>query len=115
MRPSRAGEVKNQVDLFPKIAVPLLVRDVLKPVEVRHRGIVEQNVDPAETPHRKIDQRLTVGWLGEVAGLQGDHRSTVRLNQFNGSFGSRDVHVAPDNGSTLSSERQGGFTPHAPT
>ena len=41
MRPTRAGEVKNKVDLFPKIAVPLLVRNVFEPVEVRHRGVVE--------------------------------------------------------------------------
>jgi len=33
---------------------------VFEPVEVSHRGIVEENVDRAKGVHGKIDHRLTV-------------------------------------------------------
>ena len=37
----RTGEEEHQIDFFPKIAPPLLVGNVLDPIEVRHRGVVE--------------------------------------------------------------------------
>jgi hypothetical protein len=44
-------------------------------VEVRHRRVVEQYVDPAERADDKIDQRVTIGRLREMARLQGHHRA----------------------------------------
>ena len=46
--PRRSGEIEDQVDLFSSVAVPLLVGDVLEPVEVRHRRVVEQHVEMTE-------------------------------------------------------------------
>jgi len=44
---------KNQVYFFPQIAVPFLVGDVFELVEVRHRGVVEQHVDPGKTTEKR--------------------------------------------------------------
>jgi hypothetical protein len=51
----------------PQIAVPFLVGGVFEPVEIRHRGVAEQHVDPPVLAHGGIDQRLTLGRFGQMA------------------------------------------------
>jgi hypothetical protein len=114
VRPRRAGEEEHQVDLFPAIAIPLLVGNVLDPVEVRHRRVVEQYVDPAECAHGEIDQRLAVAWLGELARLQGDHRASRGPNHCDRGFSRVDVETAPDDGCTFPSECHCRRSAHAP-
>jgi hypothetical protein len=99
---------KNTRSTFPQIAVPFFVRDVFEPVEVRHRGVVEQHVDPPVRAHGEIDQGLTRGRFGQVTGLKGDHRSALGADHFSRSFSRGDVHVATDDRRPFSSERQGG-------
>jgi hypothetical protein len=105
---------KNQVYFFPQIAVPFLVGDVFEPVEVRHRSVVEQHIDPPVLAHGEIDQRLALGRFGQMARLKGDHRSALGANHFNRSFSRGDVHVATDDRRTLSSECQGGRAAYTP-
>src|SRR5580693_6751780 len=104
MRPRRTREKEHQIDFFPQIAVPLLVRDVFEPVEVRHGGIVEQHVDPAVRVYGEIDQRLTVGSFGQVTWLEGDHRSTLGADHFSRGFRGGYVYIAADDRSILVSE-----------
>ena len=108
MRPRRTREEEHQIDFFPQIAVPLLVRDVFEPVEVRHRGVVEQHVDPPVLVDGEIDQSLALGGLGQVAWLKGDHRSALGADHFSCGFSRGGVHVATDDRRTLSSECHGG-------
>ncbi len=114
MRPRRTREEEHQIDFFPQIAVPLLVRDVFEPVEVRHGGIVEQHVDPAVRACGEIDQRLTVGRFGQLAGLQRLHRSALPPNHSNGRFRGFDVQIAANDRRPLAREGQGRRTAHAP-
>jgi hypothetical protein len=66
-RLDRVGdEVEDQIRLFPTIAVPFLVGDVLEPIEVRHGRVVEEHVDAAKRAHRKVDQRLAFGRAVDV-------------------------------------------------
>jgi hypothetical protein len=108
LRPRRASEEEHQVDFFPTIAIPLLVGDVLEPVEVCHRSVVEQHVDAAERAHGEVDQRLAVGWLGEMAWLQGGHRTSRSPNQVHCGLRRVDRQIAADDRRTLASERHCG-------
>jgi hypothetical protein len=63
------------------------------------------HVDPVESAHRKIDQRLTLGRLAQIAGLQGDHGSASRANHLNGGFRVVDAQTATDHHSALASKR----------
>lgn len=114
MRPRFTREIKDQVDLVAASAIPLLVRNVFKPVEVRHRGEVEQHVDPAVRAQREVDKRLTVGRLVEPTRLHGDHLSAPIANHLDGGLRRFDGHIATDDRRTLSSERHGSRPAHAP-
>jgi hypothetical protein len=97
IRPRRAGE--NKPDLSPpQIA---LIGDVFEPVEICHRGVVEQHVDPPILAQGGIGQRRTLGRFGQMARLKGDHRSALGANHFKRSSSRGDVHVATDNRRTL--------------
>ena len=63
------------------------------------------HVDPVESAHRKIDQRLTLGRLAQIAGLQGDHGSASRANHLNGGFRVVDAQTATDHHSALATKR----------
>src|SRR5271155_4496843 len=114
MSPRRTREEKYQIDFFPQIAVPLLVRDVFEPVEVRRGSIIEQHVDPAVRAHGKIDQRSTLGGIGQVGWLQGDHRATLSADHFSRGFRGGDVYIAADDRSILVGECEGGRAAYAP-
>jgi NAD-dependent epimerase/dehydratase family protein len=85
----------------------------LEPVEVRHRGVVEQHVDAAKCAHGKIDEGLTIGWVRELARLERDHRSTCFANHGNCGFRRVDVQIASDDRCTLPSECHGRRAAHA--
>jgi hypothetical protein len=74
-------------------------------LKIRHGGIVEEHVDPVESAHCKIDQRLTLGRLAQIAGLQGDHGSASRAKHLNGGFRVVDAQTATDHHSALASKR----------
>jgi hypothetical protein len=114
MRPCRAGEVEHQVHLLPAIAIPFFIGDVFDPVEVRHRGVVEQHVDPAERGGGEIDERLAVGWLREMARLQRNHRSSRGPNHIDCGLGGIDGQIAADDPGAFSSECPRGFAADAP-
>ena len=61
VRPGGAGEVEDEVDLVLPRGSPVLVGEVLEPVEVRPGGEVEQHVDPAELAHRQLDELRALG------------------------------------------------------
>src|SRR5450432_1086672 len=114
VRPSRAREGEDQVHLVATVAVALLVADVLQPIEVRRGGVVEEQVDPAERAHGKVNERLAVGGTAWTTGMQRHHRSARLPNHLNGRLRGLHVQIAPHDRSTLSSEGQGSFTAHAP-
>ena len=114
VRPCRASEVEHEVHLFPAIAIPLVIADVFDPVEVRHCGVVEQYVDPAERADGKINQRLTIGWLREMARLQGNHRALRRPDHVHGGLCSIDGQITSDDHGAFSSECPRGFAADAP-
>jgi hypothetical protein len=68
VRPGRLGEEEDQVDLVAHIEAPLVFRDVLYPIEVRLRGIVEEDVNPAVLADREFtcsaSQALIRDWYG---------------------------------------------------
>jgi hypothetical protein len=105
---------KHQVDFFAKIAVPFLVRDALEPVEVGHRRVVEQHVDPPVGLHREIHQGLTLGRRGQPARMPGDHRSGVAANAIDGRLCRVNTQVASDDRRALSGEGDGGLAADGP-
>src|SRR5205823_8424433 len=70
MWPCGSGEVEDQVDFLSTIAVPLVVGDVFEPVEARHGGVVDENVEMTERLHCEVNKCLTVARHGEVARLE---------------------------------------------
>jgi hypothetical protein len=81
-----------------------LVRNVFEPVEIRHGGIVEEHVDLAKGARRKIDQRLTVDRLTQIAWLRRNHLSAGRANRLDGRFRVADAQTAADRESAFASE-----------
>jgi hypothetical protein len=59
-------------------------------------ALFEEHVDPAKGAHCKTNQRLTVGRLGQIAWLPGDHRSTRAANRLNRGFRVVDLQTAAD-------------------
>jgi hypothetical protein len=113
IRPRSARGIEHQVHFLPAIAIPLLVRDVFEPVEVRHGGIVEEHVDPAKGVRRKINQRLTVDRLTQIAWLRRNHRSAGGANRLDGRFRVADAQTAADHQSAFASEGESGFAANA--
>jgi hypothetical protein len=57
---------------------------------------------------------LTLGWFGQVARLQGDHRSPLGTYHFSCGFRCCDIYITADDQSVLASECQGGWRPTLP-
>jgi hypothetical protein len=64
-----AGEVEHQVDLLLLRGPPLLVGEVLEPVEVGSGGEVEQHIDPAELAYREFDELRAFAGVTETTRL----------------------------------------------
>ena len=111
--PGGAGEVEDQVDLVLLGGSPLLVGEVLEPVEVGPGGEVVQDVDPAELAHRQLDELRALGGIAEATGLQRHHLATRGPHDLNGLFRGLDRDVAADEQRALSGERQGSGASHA--
>jgi hypothetical protein len=108
MPPRGAAEVEDQVDLFASVTIPFLVGNVLEPIEVGHRGVVEEHVDPTEGPNREIDQRPTIGGATQIARLQRHHRPAGRANCLHSRCRITGPQAGADDQRSFSSKRHGG-------
>jgi hypothetical protein len=110
--PGGPGEVEDEVDLILLRGSPLLVGEVLQPVEVRPGGEVVQHVDPAELAYRQLDDLRAVGRVAEATRLQRHDLATGGAYSLKRLFRGLDRHVAAHQRS-LSCERHGGLVSHA--
>jgi hypothetical protein len=61
---------------------------------MRHGGVVEEHIDPAEGRDREINKSLAVRRRRQVAWMPGHHRSACGAHGLNGRFRRVDVQIA---------------------
>ena len=69
----RLCQEEDEVDLMAGIEMPLVFGDVVDPVEVRERRIVEEHVDPAIFTNGEFDNPLAASHCREIDRMEGTH------------------------------------------
>src|SRR5215204_40918 len=113
MGPSGPRQEEEQVDFVAAGGVPVFIRHVLEPAEVRSPREVEQHVDATERSYRQVDELCAVVRIAETTWLQRHHLAVRLAYEPDGLFRGLHRYVASDDQRALSSEGQGGGAAHA--